>query len=309
MPTVSRYPAPQLLVVLAFAAIYLIWGTTFFVALIGLETLPPYLMMTLRLLLAGVLLYGVSLLWNQGGPPASHRAWLRNAVCGILMLGLGSSSVIWSEQYLPSSLAAILVTTVPLWLALLDWPRWAGYRRDKLRLLGLALGTGGMVALFGGLPGVLGSGAPAPRYWLAVAAIVAGSFCSATGALLTRYWSVPGPPVRHAAVQVLAAGLFCALVSAGVGEWTTFSWAQVSSRSLWAMTYSSVFSSCVAYVAYVWLLQVRPPAVVGTYAYVNPVVAVGLGWLLAHEPVTGQQVLALTVILSGVGLLNRPTAT
>ena len=128
------------------------------------------------------------------------------------MLGLGGSSVIWAEQYLPSRLAAILVTTVPLWLALLDRPRWASYRRDKRLMLGLVLGTGGIIGLFGGLPGALASGTPVPQYWLAVTAVVAGSFCTATGALLTRYWSAPGSPVTHATVQMLAAGLFCGLI-------------------------------------------------------------------------------------------------
>jgi drug/metabolite transporter (DMT)-like permease len=291
---------------LAFAAIYLIWGSTFWVALVGLETLPPYLMMSIRLLLAGALLGGLSRLRRPR--PALLTAWPRNAACGILILGLGSSSVVWAEQYLPSSLAAMLVTTVPLWLAVLDRPRWARYRREKGRLLGLGLGVVGVVGLFGGAlsaPAALPLG---PRYWLAVGVVLAGSLCTATGSLLTRYWPAPAPATRNAAAQLLAAGVFCGLVSAGVGEWTHFSLAQVSHRSGWALAYTVVFGSVVAYLAYLWLLQVRPPAVVGTYAYVNPMVAVLLGGLLAHEPIAGPQLLALAVILVGVALINRPGA-
>ncbi|MBD2767428.1 EamA family transporter [Hymenobacter sp. BT664] len=291
---------------LAFAAIYLIWGSTYFSALVALETLPPYLMMATRLVVAGSLLAGLSR-WRS--PTASLRAgWSRNALSGILILGLGSSSTVWAEQFLPSSLAAILATTVPLWLAVLDWPRWARYRHEKLRLLGLLFGGLGVVALFGEQLAAPTPAVPITGYWLAVGAVLAGSLCTAGGSLLARYQAAPGPPLPNAAVQLLAAGLFCGVVSAVAGEWTPFSLAQVSRRSAWAVAYLVVFGSGVAYLAYLWLLRVRPPAVVGTYAYVNPVMAVLLGAGLAHEAITVQQVLALVVILIGVWLINRPSA-
>jgi len=293
-------------IALAFAAIYLIWGSTYFAALVALETLPPYLMMAIRLLVAGSVLAGLSR-WQS--PVASLRAgWSRNALSGMLILGLGSSSTVWAEQVLPSSLAAILATTVPLWLAVLDWPRWGRYRHERMRLLGLLLGGLGVVGLFGeklAAPAVGGAVAQG-GYWLAVGAVLAGSLCTAAGSLLARYRAAPGPPLANAASQLLAAGLFCALVSAVAGEWTGFSLGQVSLRSAWAVAYLVVFGSGIAYLAYLWLLRVRPPAVVGTYAYVNPVVAVLLGGVLAHEAISLQQVLALLVILAGVWLINRP---
>lgn len=299
----SGTPAPGA-VALAFAALYLIWGSMYYAALVALETLPPYLMMAVRLLLAGALLAGIGRL--RGQPLTLRAGWPRNAVSGVLIMALGSGSVVWAEQYLPSSLAAMLATTIPLWLAVLDRPRWPRYRREKGPLLGLMLGSLGVVGLLGErlqLP-ALGT-----TYWLAVAAVVAGSLCSAGGALLTRYWPAPGPPLRNAAVQLLAAGLFCGLVSAGAGEWSHFSPGQVSSRSAWAVAYAVVLGSGVTYLAYLWLLQVRPPAVVGTYAYVNPVVAVLLGAVLAHEPISRQQLLALLVVLAGVWLVSRPTGS
>jgi drug/metabolite transporter (DMT)-like permease len=135
---------------------------------------------------------------------------------------------------------------------------------------------------------------------------VAGSLCTAAGSLLNRYWVAPGLPLPNAAQQLLAAGLFCGLVGTAAGEWAQVVPAQISGRSLWAVAYLVVLGSGVAYLAYLWLLQVRPPAVVGTYAYVNPVVAVLLGAGLAHEAISLQQVLALGVILGGVWLINRP---
>ncbi|MBF9141013.1 EamA family transporter [Hymenobacter properus] len=302
-PLAPRVTAPGA-VALAFAAIYVIWGSTYFAALVALETLPPYLLMAARLLLAGALLAGLSQL--RGQPAVVRAGWSRNAACGVLILGLGSSSTVWAEQVLPSSLAAILATTVPLWLAVLDWPRWAQYRREKLRLLGLLLGALGVAGLFGGQLTESGVRVLSPGYWLGVGAVVGGSLCTAAGALLTRYWVAPGSALPNAAQQLLAAGLFCGLVGCGAGEWARVAPAQVSGRSLWALGYLVVFGSGVAYLAYLWLLQVRPPAVVGTYAYVNPVVAVLLGAGLAHEAIRLQQVLALAVILGGVWLINRP---
>jgi drug/metabolite transporter (DMT)-like permease len=293
-------------VVLAFAAIYLIWGSTYIAALIGLESLPPFLMASLRFFIAGGLLFG----WcrMRGERVDIRMAIPRNALAGTLMLGGGTGSVIWAEQYLPTGLAAILVTTLPLWFVVLDRPQWATYRTAKLRLVGLLLGFGGILLLFSEDPAAFVSQAKASMYWPSVAVILTGTICWAVGSLYSRYRTAPGSTILNAAIQLLAASLFCALVSWLLGEWSGFSFDQVTVRTWTALVYMIVFGSIVAYLSYLWLLQVRPPTVVGTYAYVNPVVAVLLGWALANEVITGRQIAALAVILVGVLLVNRPSS-
>ncbi|UHG90531.1 EamA family transporter [Spirosoma oryzicola] len=304
--TQSRTLPTTWTVVLAFAAIYLIWGSTYLAALIGLESLPPFLMASLRFLSAGGLLYSWCLFRREQA--VTRLAFSRNAIAGVLMLGGGTGSVIWAEQYLPTGLAAILVTTLPLWFVVLDRPQWASYRTAKLRLVGLLLGFSGILLLFSEDPAALVAPAKAAMYWPSIAVILVGTISWAVGSLYSRYRKAPGSTILNAAVQLLAAGLFCLFVSAGLGEWTGFTITQVTVRSWVALTYAVIFGSVVAYLSYLWLLQVRPPAVVGTYAYVNPVVAVLLGWALANETITSRQLTSLAIILVGVLLVNRSSS-
>lgn len=291
---------------LAFAAIYLIWGSTYLAALIGLESIPPFLMASMRFLVAGALLASWCII--RGERLNLGAVLPRNALAGSLMLGGGTGSVIWAEQYLPTGLAAILVTTLPLWFIVLDRPQWSAYRTEKLRLAGILLGFGGILLLFSEDPAVFASGAKAAMYWPSIAVILTGTISWALGSLYSRYRPASGSTILNAAIQLLAASLFCAIVSIGLGEWQGFRVDAITIRSWTALAYMIVFGSVMTYLAYLWLLQVRPPAVVGTYAYVNPVVAVLLGWALAHEPVTGRQIVSLAIILIGVLIVNRPSS-
>lgn len=293
-------------VTLAFAAIYLIWGSTYLAALIGLESIPPFLMASMRFLVAGALLASWCII--RGERLNLGAVLPRNALAGSLMLGGGTGSVIWAEQYLPTGLAAILVTTLPLWFIVLDRPQWSAYRTAKLRLAGILLGFGGILLLFSEDPAVFASGAKAAMYWPSIAVILTGTISWALGSLYSRYRPASGSTILNAAIQLLAASLFCAIVSIGLGEWQDFRFDAITIRSWSALAYMIVFGSVITYLAYLWLLQVRPPAVVGTYAYVNPVVAVLLGWALAHEPVTGRQIVSLAIILIGVLIVNRPSS-
>lgn len=278
----------------AFAAIYLIWGSTYLAIRFAIETMPPFLMAGTRFLIAGTILY----LWmlRRGVAPPTSIQWRAAAVIGgLLMLG-GNGGVVWAEQRVPSSLAALMVATVPLWMALLNWV-WQNGPRPEGRLgLGLALGFSGILLLIGPSE-LMGS----QRIDLAgAAALLISTLSWATGSLYSRRAPLPTAPLLATAMQMLGGGALMAIVSALLGEWSHVDWGAISLRSLLAYSYLIVFGSLIAFSAYVWLLRVTTPARVATYAYVNPLIAVILGWALGGEPLTLRTVLAAAVIIAAV---------
>ena len=286
------------MIVAAFAAIYLIWGSTYLAILYGLKTMPPFLMSGLRFFTAGAIL----LAWRlaQGERPLA-RPSLQNAVAGIFMLFGGTGAVVWVEQYITSGLAAITVASLPFWFVLLDYRQWSYNFSQKLILGGIAIGFVGVLTLFAS-----DSGQISGHTLFAMLVLLAGCISWAGGSLFLKYTPNSQSTTLNAGIQMLAAGLFSLLFSGATGEMQSFSLADVSLESWLGLTYLITFGSLLAYLSYVWLLSVRPVVQVGTYAYVNPVVAVMLGTLFAQEPFSGRQLLALLVILAGVLLINLP---
>ncbi len=283
----------------AFAALYLIWGSTYLAIRFAIETIPPFTMAGARFLTAGLALY----LWARArGVARPTRRQLRDGgIVGAFLLLGGNGAVVWAEQWVPSGLTALLVATVPLWMVLLDWV-WAGAARPPVGVwFGLAWGLAGVGLLTGGL----GGEAFEPGAWLGAIVILFGSLSWAMGSIYTRTARMPAAPRMATAIQMLAGGLLLTGLGAGVGEWATFDLRDVSGRSWAALAYLVVFGALVAYTAYIWLLGVSTAARVSTYAYVNPVVALILGWALADEPLSGRTAVAAAVILSAVMLLNR----
>jgi drug/metabolite transporter (DMT)-like permease len=297
--------ASPLLVILAFAAVYIIWGSTYYFILVALETLPPFLMAGFRFLAAG----GILLTWCliREKKLISGQA-IRNAgIAGLLLLLVGNGAVVFIEQYLPSALAAILVATAPIWFILLDKPQWKQNFSSKETLAGLAIGFLGVILLFGEqasamISGVAGENGRMKIISLGVSTL--GIVAWASGSLFSKYKADEGSVMQKTAWQMLLAGIAFMPVSAMNGEWSTFDVHAVSARSWMALAYLMVMGSLVAFSAYVWLLQVRPATQVSTYAYVNPVVAVLLGVFLAHENVSWMQIAGLATILGGVLLVN-----
>lgn len=283
----------------AFAALYLIWGSTYLAIRFAIETIPPFTMAGARFLTAGLALY----LWARlrGVAPPTRRQLRDGGIVGAFLLLGGNGAVVWAEQWVPSGLAALLVATVPLWMVLLDWV-WAGAERPPAGVwFGLAWGLAGVGLLTGGL----GSEAFEPGAWLGAIVILLGSLSWAMGSIYTRTARLPAAPRMATAIQMLAGGMLLAALGVGVGEWATFDVRDVSARSWAALAYLVVFGALVAYTAYIWLLGVSTAARVSTYAYVNPVVALILGWALADEPLSGRTAVAAGVILSAVMLINR----
>jgi drug/metabolite transporter (DMT)-like permease len=289
----------QLWVVAAFAAIYLIWGSTYLAILLGLKTIPPFMLAGLRFAVTGLILFGWSYLRGER-PRWDH--WRQNALAGVLMLFGGNVAVVWSELHVSSGLSAIIVASMPFWFVLLDRRQWAYNFSNKTILLGIAVGFAGIFMLF--RPDQVQDEALMPLPVLAV--LLAGCICWAGGSLYVKYHPTRLSTGMSAGIQSLAGGAVSLLVSGLSGEARSFAPAAVTTESWLALAYLIVMGSLVAYMAYVWLLSIRPAVQVGTYAYVNPVVALLLGWIFASEPLGPTELGALTIILAGVLLVNLP---
>jgi drug/metabolite transporter (DMT)-like permease len=286
-------------VVAAYANVYLIWGSTYLAIRFAIETLPPFLMAGLRFTVAGGLLYAA--VRRVGGADRPQRAqWVATAVVGVLLLVTGNGLVVWSEFRIPSGVAALFVGTVPCWMVLLDWLRPGGARPTVPVVIGLALGLAGLVFLVG--PDSLLGGGRADL--LGAGAVLVASLSWAAGSIYSRHAAMPPSPFLSTAMQMLAGGAVLLALGAASGELAHVDPAQFSARSIAAFLYLMVFGSIAAFSAYVWLLQVSTPALVSTYAYVNPVVAVLLGAAFAAEPLTPRMLIAAAVIVSGVALIT-----
>lgn len=286
-------------IVLAFAAVYFIWGSTYLAIRFAIETMPPFVMAALRFLVAGTFLY----VWarSRGAPAPTKKQWQGATISGTLLLAGGNGAVVVAEQWVPSGLVALIVATVPLWLVLLDWAFGNGGRPSIRTSLGLMIGFGGVVIL-GGSEGV-GAGGDVQEF-LGGLLVVFGSLCWAGGSLYSRYLPSPPRPRMLVAMQFLSGGLVFVALATLFQEWGTFDVASVSLRSWLALIYLIIFGALIGYAAYIWLLTVVSPARAGTYAYVNPVVAMLLGWALADEPLTFRSTVAAAIILGSVVMIT-----
>jgi drug/metabolite transporter (DMT)-like permease len=281
-------------IALAFAIVYVVWGSTYLAIRVGVQVLPPGLFAGVRFLLAGVLMLAFA--FARGARlPAALRDWVNIAATGVLMLVGGNGCVTWAEQWIESNQAALIVATSALWLAWMGTWGAAGERLGGATVTGLALGFGGVAVLVqGGLR--LEVGPPAAYAVLSLAPVF-----WAAGSVWARRAPVACPPVMTAALQMLVAGVVLSGIGLAAGEAPRWTW---SRDGLLAMLYLAVFGSCLAYGAYFWLVHQVPPAQLGTYAYVNPAIAVVLGWWILDERLDATQVLGTAVILAGVVLVT-----
>jgi drug/metabolite transporter (DMT)-like permease len=285
-------------VVAAFAAVYVLWGSTYLGIRFSIETLPPFLTQGVRFMAAGLVMY----LWARvsGAAHPARREWGGGALTGFLLFVCGTGGVVWAESLIPSGVAALVVATEPIAFVLIEAVRRRRLPRGAV-LAGLALGASGLVILVG--PGeILGS----ERFAVsALVVLIAGTFCWAGGSLFSRGSRLPSSPVMATAVTLVCGGAGLAVLGLSTGELSRFDPAGVSARSALATVYLFVFGSIIGFSAYLWLLRVTTVARVSTYAYVNPIVAVLLGWALAGEPLTARVALAAIVIVGAVALIIR----
>jgi drug/metabolite transporter (DMT)-like permease len=279
----------------ALATIYVVWGSTYLGIMVAIETLPPLLMSAGRFLVAGAILYVFAVrCGDRAGDRPTRRHWLAAGIVGGALLLGGNGGVALSEQRIDSGVAALLVATIPLWMAVLDRVLH-GRKLAWTGVLGLVLGLVGVALLVGPSGGSI----DAVGALLALGAALAWAW----GSLYARDASQPSRPLVGAGMQMLAGGALLAVVGAAAGELDDVALSAVSARSIAAVVYLVLVGSVIAYSAYVWLLQNAPTALVSTYAYVNPVVAVALGALFLSEPITPKMLLAGLAIVASVALI------
>ena len=289
------------MVIVAFATVYVVWGSTYFFIHVAVQYFPPMILGAFRFLAAGILLLGWCLF--KGEQPGTWQQVKPAIISGLMLLLGGTGAVIWAEKWLPSSLVAVLISSSPFWFILLDVPKWKENLTSRSIIAGLFFGFIGVVLMFGEKVAGAFTSNPNKNELIGLFILLLGTMSWAGGSLYSKYHST-GSTTVSSAWQMLAAGVAFLLCSLVTREWHGFDWQAVSSGAWLSVLYLVVFGSLAAYSAYVWLLQVRPAAQVSTYAYVNPVIAVLLGVFFAGEHMSLLQVSGLVVILISVFLIN-----
>ncbi|MBZ0297692.1 MAG: EamA family transporter [Anaerolineae bacterium] len=289
---------PRWRIALAFATIYLVWGSTYLAIRFTIETIPPFLMSGVRFMLAGVIL----MVWarRRGSPLPTLGQWRWAALSGGLMFLCATGGVTWAVQHVPSSIAALMTAMVPLWVVMLNWLFFSHQRPTPLTFVGLALGFSGIVLLLN--PGQPIDGGP--MAFAAMALLTVTPLAWATGSLISRLGSLPDSPRMTTGMQLFSGGALLMVVALFAGDYAALDLRAISLVSAIAFWYLVVVSSVFTFLAYVWLLRVVNPATVATYAFVNPVIAFFLGVVLANEPFTPRTLVATVIILSGVAIIT-----
>jgi drug/metabolite transporter (DMT)-like permease len=282
----------------SFAAVYVVWGSTYLAILYAVQTIPPFVMVGTRFIVSGLILYA----WARwrGSPRATAAQWRDATITGVLMLCCGNGAVSWAEQRVPSGLAALLVAVVPLWMVLVDWVRPRGVRPTATVMAGVIIGLVGLVVLVGpeeftghGTVDALGA-----------VVLIVGSLAWAAGSVFNRYGSRPDSAAMSTGLQMIGGSAALLIVGVARGELGALHLRDVSPASWTGWIYLVTFGSLVGFTAYIYLLQNVSPAKASTYAYVNPLVAVLLGWAIAGESVTLRSLGAAAIILAGVAMIT-----
>jgi len=283
----------------AFAIVYVVWGSTYLAIRFAIDTMPPLLMAGTRHLLAGVLLY--CFMRARGAPRPSIRGWGIAFVIGICLLTIGNGGVTLGEQYIPSGLAALLAATVPMFLTLFGWLSGISARPKPGVMLGLALGLGGVYLLAS--TAEAGQVAIPGHQTLGIACVLTAALLWSIGSLYSKKKQPASSPFVAGGMQMICGGLVMLIAALAHGEASSFAPAAITTKSWVAFGYLVVFGSIMGFTAYIWLLRAVEPALAGTNAFVNPVVAIILGWAFANEPLNKQMLGGAALIVVAVGLV------
>lgn len=299
---------PRSKIIAAFAAIYIIWGSTYLAIRFVVETMPPFLTAGVRFLIAGSILY----LWSRirGEERPTGLQWRNTAIVGAALLLGGNGGVVWAVQFVPSGVAALLVAILPFWMVLIDWLRPHGVRPGRGVMIGLVVGLIGVAVLIG--PAAVHPGADSNagvntgdgvRLGAAIVLMLA-SLSWALGSIFAQHAVMPRSAILATGMEMLCGGALLGVVSLIIREPMQFDLSGVSAKSVAGLLYLTMVGSLIGFTAYIWLLKVAPPARVATYAYVNPVVAVFLGWAFAGESLSLRSIIAAAIIVGAVALIT-----
>lgn len=284
----------------AFAAIYIIWGTTYLAIKIGLQSLPPFVMASMRYSIAGVLLLLFCII---KGEVIFSKTALSNILLGAFMLTLGQGVLFWAEKYISSGLTAVFISTLPIMYIITDKKEWKNYFHSKLTMLSIGLGIIGIIILFRGQSG---SSEQHTNFMTIIACSVTilSCFCWAIASLYYKYHFKTDSLFANVGWQLIGGTITCLIVSFATAEWGEFTFHTITTNSWLAVLYLAIAGSIVAFIASYYLLARRPAPVVGTYAYVNPVIAVILGYFIAGEIISLSQIIGMVIILVAAYLAN-----
>ncbi|MEX2110479.1 MAG: EamA family transporter [Gemmatimonadaceae bacterium] len=289
-------------IIAAFASIYVVWGSTYLAIRYTVETMPPFVMAGTRFLISGVLLYA----WSRwrGAPPPKLLQWRNATIAGAFLLLGGNGGVVWAEQTVPSGLTALLVSILPFWLVIIEWARPPRRRPSTAVLIGLVVGFLGIVVLVG--PGSMGSNGVSI---LGAAVLIFASLSWAIGSFWSRDADMPESGLMTTGMEMLGGGLLLFLAGVVTGELTNFDVRAISTASWVGWIYLIVFGSLIGFTSYIWLLDKVSPARLGTYAYVNPIVAVILGWAIAGETLSVRTGVAAVIVICAIALITTARST
>ena len=288
---------PRLKLYSAFASVYFIWGSTYLAIRYAVETIPPLLMAGVRFMIAGSIMYLWG--WYRSREVPTRRHWKSAIVIGLMLLLIGNGGLSWAEKLIPSGIAALLIAVSPLWFVLIEWQQ-GGIRPSAGVFIGLFLGSLGMLVLVD--PADLVGGGEVSTVGAAV--LLGSSICWALGSFYSRKAPLPSSPALATGMEMLAGGVGLLLVGALIGEIPELRMADITSRSLFSMAYLVVFGSIIGFSSYIWLFRSTTPTLASTYAYVNPVVAVLIGWLVGGEELPGRVPVAALFIIAAVATIT-----
>jgi drug/metabolite transporter (DMT)-like permease len=284
---------------LALFAVYIVWGSTYLAIRFTVETIPPFLSAGIRFLVSGAVLYILNRL--NGNPTPKKVEWRSATIIGLLLLLGGNGGLVWAEQRIPSGIASLFIATTPLWMVLIDSLRPNGVRTNWLTWLGVLVGFVGIALLAN--PWQSHAGSP-PLDPIGMVVLILAALSWSIGSLYSRKASLPSSSLLGTGMEMLAGSVGLFAFSALIGEWSQFDLASVSLLSIGGLIYLIIFGSFIGFVAYTWLLRNAPTPIVSTYAYVNPLVALFLGSVIANESLDTQDIISALIILSGVVLIT-----